>query len=401
LAAVMMEVNHPILDTEIKWCGCLSKQRGANHLGGTHTAVLPAEDEAMPTEPVMTRTVRAFSFLGWRWALVGVVLWLGVGCTSVSNPKISPETPVAEHHTSPTQSKTWDVRHIALTFDDAPRGQGPVYSGAERGQALVKALAEADSGPVAFFVTTRGFEQPGGRERIARYAAAGHLVGNHTHTHPWLSKSEVDTYVADIEQATRHLQGLANVRPWFRFPYLDEGRPLDKRKAIQKALQTRGLRNGYVTIDNYDWYLERRWHEAVQQGRTANHEALGQLYVEVLMSAVRFYDDIARCDLGRSPAHVLLLHENDLAALFIGRLIVALRAEGWALVSPDAAYADPIAFQTPQTLITNQGRVAALAVDAGRNPRTLTHLAIEEEQLDALMESRGVFGPIPEPSGQR
>jgi hypothetical protein len=35
---------------------------------------------------------------------------------------------------------------------------------------------------------------------------------------------------------------------------------------------------------------------------------------------------------------------------------------------------------------------AALAVDAGLDPRILTHLAIEETQIDALLVERGVFG---------
>ncbi len=34
----------------------------------------------------------------------------------------------------------------------------------------------------------------------------------------------------------------------------------------------------------------------------------------------------------------------------------------------------------------------SLAVDAGLDPRTLTHLAIEETQIDALLVERGVFG---------
>ena len=60
------------------------------------------------------------------------------------------------------------AKRIALTFDDAPTGDGPVFSGTERAERLVAAPAAADSGPVAFFVTTKGFAEPGGRERVLR-----------------------------------------------------------------------------------------------------------------------------------------------------------------------------------------------------------------------------------------
>jgi peptidoglycan-N-acetylglucosamine deacetylase len=286
-------------------------------------------------------------------------------------------------------------KRIALSFDDAPRGDGPAFTGDGRAAALIEALAKAKTGPVVFFVTTKGFERPGGRERIERYAQAGHLIANHTHSHRWLIRTDTDEYIADIGEAERRLEGLPNRRPWFRFPFLDEGVPLEKRDAVRAALTQRGLMNGYVTVDNYDWYIEQKWLEAAKAGRPVNRDALRKAYVRMLTGAVAFYDALAVEALGRSPAHVLLLHENDLAALFIGDLAADLRADGWTIVSPDAAYADPAAAIVPQTLMTRQGHVAALAVEAGRDPRTLTHLAIEEQQIDALLEELGVFGEAP------
>ena len=62
------------------------------------------------------------------------------------------------------------------------------------------------------------------------------------------------------------------------------------------------------------------------------------------------------------------------------------------IVSPDVAYADPVASIVPQTLMTRQGHIAALAIDAGLDNRTLTHLAIEETEIDTLLDERRVFG---------
>jgi peptidoglycan/xylan/chitin deacetylase (PgdA/CDA1 family) len=284
-------------------------------------------------------------------------------------------------------------RRIALSFDDAPRGDGPVLSGEERTGALLAALEAAGVDTAVFFVTTRGLEDAAGRERIRRYAEAGHLIANHTHRHRWLSRTDPDEYIADIDRAAALLEGYPNRRDWFRFPFLDEGNTLERRDGLREALEARGLFNGYVTVDNYDWHIDRRWRAAAEAGRTVDREALSAVYVEVLMGAVEFYDAAAVEALGRSPAHVLLLHENDMAAHFIGDLAAALRADGWTIISPDEAYADPMASILPQTLMTRQGHVAALAVEAGRDPRTLDHMAIDEARIDALLEERGVFGP--------
>jgi peptidoglycan/xylan/chitin deacetylase (PgdA/CDA1 family) len=289
-------------------------------------------------------------------------------------------------------SQPQEIKRIALSFDDAPRGDGPRYTADERGAALIQTLAAAEAPPAAFFVTTKGFAVPGSKERIERYAAAGHLIANHSHTHQWLSRLGAEEYIADIDIAEQHLEGISNRRPWFRFPFLDEGNKLEIRNSVRAALAERGLMNGYVTIDNYDWHIESQWQKAVRAGRPVDLDALKNAYVDMLIGAVRFYDEAAVEAFNRSPAHVLLLHENDVAALFIGDLIVALRADGWEIISPDEAYEDPIAAVEPQTLMTRQGHVAALAIEAGREPETFSHLAIDEEAIDAMLSERGVFG---------
>jgi peptidoglycan/xylan/chitin deacetylase (PgdA/CDA1 family) len=284
------------------------------------------------------------------------------------------------------------TKRIALSFDDAPKSNGPRFSGDERTAILIDVLESVEAGPAVFFIKTSNFQRPGGRERVARYADAGHLIANHTHSHSWLKQTDTHQYIEDIDLAEELLQGFPNRRAWFRFPFLDEGIPRAKRDAVRTALNERGLMNGYVTIDNYDWYLDTKWKAAVDEGRSVDIEALRGVYVEMLMGAVTFFHDMAVESLKQSPAHVLLLHENDVAAMFVGDLVTALRAEGWVIVSPDEAYADPIASVVPRTLMTQQGHIAALAVDAGLDPRTLTHLAIEEDQIDALLSERNVFG---------
>ncbi|MEM9056118.1 MAG: polysaccharide deacetylase family protein [Pseudomonadota bacterium] len=282
-------------------------------------------------------------------------------------------------------------KRIALTFDDAPRADGQVFTGAERAGALLEALASVDSGPVAFFVTTQGIAtEADGAARIARYAAAGHLIANHTHSHRWAHRTPIDDYLADIDRAHEALREVDNYRPWFRFPFLDEGRDAARIEALAKGLAARGLANGYVTVDNYDWYLDQALQNALADGRTVDYEALGKLYVRMLSYAAEFYDSLAVQMLGESPVHVLLLHENDLAALYVDDLVVALRRSGWTIVSPDLAYADPL--PAPRTRFTSQGRVFGLAADAGRARNTMWTWAIDEQMLDLMLARSKAFG---------
>lgn len=64
-----------------------------------------------------------------------IVLLLGIlailtGCTMAS--------------TSKTDNNT---KRIALTYDDAPRNDGRVFSGVERTEVFIKQLEEAETGP--------------------------------------------------------------------------------------------------------------------------------------------------------------------------------------------------------------------------------------------------------------
>jgi len=288
-------------------------------------------------------------------------------------------------------------KRIALTYDDAPRGDGRVFSGDQRAEVLIEALQSVEAGPAAFFVTTRGFERTSGRDRVRKYADAEHLIANHTHTHPWANKTPSDAFLAEIDHAEAELSGLPNRRAWFRFPFLDEGRDADKVQTIAAGLDARGLANGYVTVDNYDWHVDLRLQQALRDEKWVDFEKLGRFYVRMMIYAAEYYDGIAVQTLGESPVHVLLLHENDLAALFADDLVRAFRAAGWEIVSPDAAYDDPL--PAPLSLNTGQGRVVGLAADAGRAANTMWSWAIDEAMIDLQLERSGAFSDASERPG--
>lgn len=285
-----------------------------------------------------------------------------------------------------------DQKRIALSFDDVPRHAGGFFTPDQRTIKLIAALDRAGVDQVGFFVTTGNLQTHdgiGGEDRIRTYVAAGHVIANHSHSHQWLSRTDVGDYLADIDVAEQWLASQPGHRAWFRFPYLDEGKnDLEKRDTVRSALHERGLLNAYVTVDNYDWYLDGLVSKAKSDQKTIDMDALGTLYAETVVQSANFYDEIAVQTIGRSPAHVLLLHETDLAALYIDDVVEALRNDGWEIISMDEAYADPIASIEPDTLYLGSGRVAAIAHTKGYEPADLVYVRTDEEVLDRLFTDR-------------
>lgn len=244
-------------------------------------------------------------------------------------------------------------KRLALTFDDLPRARGAFLDDTERSRQLVDALRRTGVDQVAFFVNPGTIPDHRTAEieaRIRAYVDAGHVIANHSATHPRLQAVTVDAFLADVDAAEDWLRGRAGYRPWFRFPYLDEGGPdTSKRSAVRSALQERGLLNATVTINASDWWIEQAAVDARTSGRTLDLAKLGDFYVDTHLRAANFYEDLGQRLTGRSIAHVLLLHETDLAALFIEDLVAALRADGWTIISADEAFRDAIYAEEPVT----------------------------------------------------
>ena len=280
---------------------------------------------------------------------------------------------------------------IALTFDDAPRADSHFFTADQRATALLARLEETGVRQALFYVIARHLAVPGGLERIGAYTAAGHLLGNHSFSHQDPDRIDVEKYLADFDRAHDRLSPLAGFVAYYRFPFLHEGREIETRDQIRSHLSDHGNQHGYVTVDNYDWYLDHLLQKGIEQGKQPNLERLRDLYVELMWESIQFYDGIAQDTLGRSPRHVLLLHENDLAALFIGDLVRHLKQQGWTVIDPLTAYQDPIARQLPDTLFNGQGRVAAIARTQGVKPRDLIHPSEDEAFLERLFVERKIF----------
>lgn len=234
------------------------------------------------------------------------------------------------------------IKKIALSFDDSPRHVGGFLSPIERRKLIISSLRKGNIDQAAFFINP-GRIADENRKNIEAYANAGHVLANHTADHMKLSDITADMFLADVDAAEAWLKVHRASRPWMRFPYLDEGgHDKVKRDAIRHGLAQRSLRNGYVTAGASDWYIDDLASKALEAGEKIDREALGNLFVDTHLLSANFADALALQILGRSPIHVMLLHEADVTALYLADLISALKSDGWQIVTADEAYTDPL-----------------------------------------------------------
>lgn len=273
------------------------------------------------------------------------------------------------------------AREIALTFDDAPTPDSALMSGAERTAKLIAALRNADVADALFFVKT-DYINPQTTTRLKHYTQAGFHLANHSHRHLSANELGVEGYTTDAQKAHSHLKPFENLLMYHRFPYLHYGKDLTAANKLQESLADLGYSDGYVTVDNFDWYINALLVKAADEGKTIDYARARDFYVSTLYEAVEFYDALAKKTLGYSPRHVLLLHENDAAALFVADLVRHLRSKGWKIISPQQAYEDKIAEKFPQTAFQKQGRIAAIASAKGIPEAELRHISESTDYLD-------------------
>jgi peptidoglycan/xylan/chitin deacetylase (PgdA/CDA1 family) len=258
-------------------------------------------------------------------------------------------------------------KSIAISFDDSPRGDSLFFKANDRTNFLISALKKSGVKQAIFFSNTQHLHKNNRRNRLKSYADSGHLIANHSHSHQSPEKMSINNYLADITKAHDILKDFPKFTPLYRAPFLNYGKSQEYSDKINQHLKELNYKIGYVTIDNADWYMDSLLQKAIKENKYVNIENLKKAYAEIIWDSIKFYDDLAIKVIGRSPAHILLLHENDLAALCIEELIVHIKSKGWKIVSPTEAYQDPLAERLTTTLKNGDGRIAAIAHELNYN----------------------------------
>lgn len=253
---------------------------------------------------------------------------------------------------------------IALSFDDAPMPDSIHFKSIERTQFLIEKLKALEvPGAMIFANPCKRSDVAGIQSQLELYRKAGHFVANHTCNHFRLDEVGADAFISDSEKADLVLSDVMGEAKFFRYPYLNEGADLKNRDAVRAWLVQKNYRHGMVSIDNDDYLFSSKLNQARNSNKKIDMKKLEKKFLDHLLGAVKFYDQLARKNLGRSPKHVILLHEMDATVLFIEPLVKALRKEGWKIISAKEAYQDEIYKSAPKNVYGNNGIIAQLAYE--------------------------------------
>jgi peptidoglycan/xylan/chitin deacetylase (PgdA/CDA1 family) len=276
---------------------------------------------------------------------------------------------------------------LAVTIDDFDLSNTRFAAGLSRHANIMIALNRFNI-KGAGFPTGKNVDNRTGKAALEVWSKHGHMIGNHTYTHAYYTGDDPTATMRDIQRAEKVCRKYRSYAKWFRFPYLAEGKTPEARDAMRALLKRNGYRNGHVTIDTSDWYIDHRMLKRLTDDHSADLDPYRRYYVDHLLDRATYYDGLARQLLGRSPPHTILLHHNLACSLFLGEALKAFRDKGWRLVDATTAFADPLYASEPNIAPAGQSLIWALAKESGKFETELRYPGetdpYEKPAMDAL-----------------
>jgi peptidoglycan/xylan/chitin deacetylase (PgdA/CDA1 family) len=261
-----------------------------------------------------------------------------------------------------------DAPQVAITMDDFNLFGADEPTAEKRNRAILSAF-RSHSIKAAIFVAGKCIDSPLGLRLLKQWNDDGHIIANHTYSHRNYTDSDFSVYTADILRCEALIKDYRQFRRLFRFPYLKEGNTAEQRDRIRTFLADHRYKNGAVTIDASDWYIDERLSKRLSTDSSADTTGYRDYYLQHIRDRSRYYDDLSRRALGRSVKHTLLVHHNVLNGLYLGDILDQYQRQGWKLIDAEQAYTDLIFSEKPNVLPAGDSLVLALAIQTGKTKR--------------------------------
>ena len=262
-----------------------------------------------------------------------------------------------------------DKPTVSFTFDDGITHDIVGYPFEEWNGKILSAMKEENIQAV-FFVTGSNKLDEKGKYLLNSWETEGHKIANHTYTHPFFNSDKVT--VADFEKELLQTDSVISLydtyTKLFRFPYLKEGNTEEKIEGFRQVLKKHGYRNGYVTIDASDWFVNSELikclkKEGMNSPRIEKYKAF---YVQHILERANYYEKLSFELNQRHIPHTLLLHHNLTSALFLRDLIRKFKEEGWEITDADQAFQDEIFNRVPDVNPAGESLIWSLAKETGK-----------------------------------
>jgi peptidoglycan/xylan/chitin deacetylase (PgdA/CDA1 family) len=280
---------------------------------------------------------------------------------------------------------------ISFTFDDGQVNNIGEYKLEVWNQMLLDNLKKHHLKSILFSFG-RNKTREKGQYVLSSWNNAGHLIGNHTVTHPNFNSETIslDAFKNELIKNDAIIKSYSNYYPYFRFPYLKEGNTKEKVEGFRAFMLQKGYKNGHVSIDASDWYIDDRLIKRLKENPNADISGYKEYYKRHLIDRATFYDSLAFQLTNRRINHVLLLHHNLAAALFLDDLVKYFQENGWEVIDADKAYKDEIYNEVPKNIPAGESLIWALAKQSGKFEKVLRYPAEDGEYEKLSMDNLGL-----------
>lgn len=146
---------------------------------------------------------------------------------------------------------------IAITVDDFNLADTPLMSGLERG-AQIRSHLRRHGRKAAGFVAGKYVDEDRSPKVLGAWSDEDHILGNHSFSHKYYGGKNPLGEMSDILRCEPLLKPYSGFQKIFRFPFLAEGNTAEGRDRLRALLRACQYRNGHVTIDTSDWYIDQR-----------------------------------------------------------------------------------------------------------------------------------------------
>eukprot|EP01034_Spumella_vulgaris_P037573 gene37573-46348_t len=158
---------------------------------------------------------------------------------------------------------------------------------------------------------------------------------------------------------------LPGYQKWFRYTFLREGNTPEKRDGMRAFLKQHGYRNAYVSLDTSDWRLNDELVRVLRADAGADVAPIRAVYLSHLKQRAQAYRALSQQLQGRDIAQVMLMHHNLINALWLDDAIAMFKDMGWTVVTPAAAFADPVYQLEPDRPAAGQSLLLSMARTLG------------------------------------
>ncbi len=261
------------------------------------------------------------------------------------------------------------AQQMAITFDDLPSHgeKPPAITRLEIAQSILDTIHREHLPPVYGFINAAKVQgDPASESVLKAWRDAGQPLGSHTWSHPNLDEITPEEFEADIlknePMLRKYMAGPENEQAWhwLRYPYLDEGDTVEKRRAVRAWLTEHHYQTAEVSMDFEDYLWNAPYARCVAKGDTAAIAKLHDSYLATADQYLTLFRTLSNMLYGRDVTYILLMHVGAFDAKMLPDLLALYRSHGFTFISLPEAMQDPIYADDPDIGMKHGGAIQEL-----------------------------------------